>query len=66
MLSRKSVYPTPALLPNPPAPASWPWHSAVLGHMTFARPRTSPPINSQLGHSLLHVRLETQALGGTG
>jgi hypothetical protein len=25
--------PPPALLPNPPTPASWPWHSPVLGHM---------------------------------
>ena len=34
----------PALLPNPPTPASWPWHSSVLGHMIFARPMASPPI----------------------
>jgi hypothetical protein len=34
-----------ALLPNPPTPASWPWHSPVLGHMIFARPRASPPID---------------------
>jgi hypothetical protein len=31
-------YPPPALIPNPPIPAAWPWHSPVLGHMIFARP----------------------------
>jgi hypothetical protein len=31
--------PSPALLPYPPTPTSWPWHSPVLGHMKFARPR---------------------------
>jgi hypothetical protein len=25
------LYPPPALLPNLPTPASWPWHSPVLG-----------------------------------
>ena len=35
----------PALLPNPPTPASWPWHSSVLGHRNFTGPRTSPPID---------------------
>jgi hypothetical protein len=34
----------PALLPNPPTPASWPWHSPVLGNIIFSRPRDSPPI----------------------
>jgi hypothetical protein len=29
----------PALLPYPPTPTSWPWHSPVLGHIKFARPR---------------------------
>ena len=33
------LYPSPTLLPNLPTPASWPWHSLVLGHMIFARPR---------------------------
>jgi hypothetical protein len=37
--------PLPALLPNPPTPASWPWHSPVLGHMIFLRPRASPLID---------------------
>jgi hypothetical protein len=34
-----SLYLPPALLPNPPTPASWPWCSPVLGHVKFARPR---------------------------
>jgi hypothetical protein len=38
MLSRKSPIPSPALLPKPPTP-SWPWHSPVLGHIIFERPR---------------------------
>ena len=28
----------------------------------FERPRTSSPTGSQLGHPLLHMQLETQAL----
>ena len=39
------------------------WHSPVLGHIIFARPRASPPIDGCLGHPLLHMQLETQALG---
>ena len=61
MLSRKS--PPPALLPNPPTPASWPWHSPVLGHIIFARPRASPPKDGRPCHLLLYMQLETQALG---
>jgi hypothetical protein len=57
------IYPAPYLLPNPPTPASWPWHSPVLVHMIFARPRTSPPIDGRLGHPLLHMQLETQLWG---
>jgi hypothetical protein len=68
MLSPKPpIYlPPPNLLPNPPTPASWPWHSPVLGHMIFARPRASPPIDGRLGHPLLHMQLETQPLRGGG
>jgi hypothetical protein len=41
MLSWKSpIHPPPALLSNPPTPSSWPWHSPVLGHIKFARPRS--------------------------
>jgi hypothetical protein len=61
--SQSSLYPPPALLPNPPTPASWPWHSPVLGHIIFARPRASPPNDGWLGHPLLHMQLETRALG---
>ena len=49
-----------ALLPNPPTPASWSWHSPVLWHRTFSRPRTFPRIDDQLGHPLLHTQLETR------
>jgi hypothetical protein len=34
-----SLYPPPTLLPYPPTPTSWPWHSSVLGHIKFAIPR---------------------------
>jgi hypothetical protein len=30
---------TPALLPYPLTPTSWPWCSPVLRHIKFARPR---------------------------
>jgi hypothetical protein len=46
------------LLPNPPTPTSWPWHSPILGHRTFTEPRVSPPIDDRLGHPLLHMHLE--------
>jgi hypothetical protein len=52
--------------PNPPTPTSWPWHFPVLGCMIFTRPRASSPIDVLLGHPLLHMQLETQALGGGG
>ena len=51
--------PTPALLPYPPTPTSWHWHTPVLGHILFAKPRDSPPNDGQLGHLLLHMQLET-------
>jgi hypothetical protein len=60
--SENPLYPPHTLLPNPPTPASWPWHSPVLGHIIFARPRASPPNDGQLGHLLLHIQLETRAL----
>ena len=58
-----SLYPPVALLPYPPTPTSWPWHSPVLGHIKFARPRASLPNDGQLGHLLLHMQLETRPLG---
>jgi hypothetical protein len=57
------LYLTPALLPNPPTPVSCPWCFPVLGHIKFARPRASPPSDGQLGYPLLHMQLETRALG---
>jgi hypothetical protein len=51
--------PPTALLPNPPTPASWSWHSPVLGHTIITMPRASPPIHGRLGHLLLHMQLET-------
>jgi hypothetical protein len=60
---KKVPYTLPSTLPsNPPTPSSWPWHSPVLGHMIFTRPRASPPIGGRLGHPLLHMQLETQLL----
>ena len=41
------LYPLPTLLPNPPTPASWLWHSPVLGHIIFTRPRASPLIDAK-------------------
>jgi hypothetical protein len=38
MLCQKSPIPSP-LLPYPPTPTTWPWHSLVLRHIKFARPR---------------------------
>jgi hypothetical protein len=32
------LYSSHALLPNPPTPISWPWHSPALGHMNIVRP----------------------------
>jgi hypothetical protein len=57
------LYSPPALIPNPPNPAFWPWHSPVLEHMIFPRPRSSPPIDGQLGHPLLHMQLENSSGG---
>jgi hypothetical protein len=51
--------PPPPLLTNPPTPASWLWRSPVLGHIKFAIPRASPPIDGRLVHPLIHMQLET-------
>jgi hypothetical protein len=50
-------YPLP-LLPNPPTPTSWPWHSPTLGHRAFIGQRVPPNIDVQLGHPLLHMQLD--------
>ena len=51
-------------LPYPPTPTSWPWRSPVLGHITFEDQWTSLSTDGQLGHLLIHMMLETRALGG--
>ena len=59
----KIPYPLPLpLLTNPPTPASWPWHSPILGHRTFTGSRASPPIDDRLSHPLLHMQLEPWVL----
>jgi hypothetical protein len=63
MLSPKSSIPPHALLPNTPIHSSWPWHSPVLGHIIFVRPRASPSNDGRIGHLLLHMKIETPALG---
>jgi hypothetical protein len=65
-LSESPLYLSPVLLPNPPTPASWSWHSPVLGQIIFTRPRASPPIDGRLCHPFVHMQLETEALEGTG
>ena len=60
---KSPLYPPSALHPNPPTPVSWPWHSPIMRHIIFIRPRASPPIDGRLSHPLLHMQLETQALG---
>jgi hypothetical protein len=44
--------------PHPPTPDSPPWHFPTLGHWVFTGQRTSPPIDDQQGHPLLHLWLE--------
>jgi hypothetical protein len=34
----------------------------VQGHMIFAIPKASPPVDGRLGHPLLHMQLETYLL----
>ena len=59
---KSPLYTPPALLPNPPTPASWPWHSPLLGNIIFIRPRASPPNDGRVGHLLLNMQLKTWAL----
>ena len=51
------LFPLP-LLTNLPTPASWPWHSPILGHRTFTGPRASLPTDDELGYPLLYMQLE--------
>ena len=56
---QKDPYPLPLhLLPNLPTPTSWPRHAPILGNRTFTGPRTSPPIDDQLSHPMIHMQLE--------
>ena len=61
-----AIHKIPYTFPLPCSPTcpllqdSWSWHSPVLGHMIFAIPRATPPIDGQLGHPLLHMQLEAQ------
>jgi hypothetical protein len=66
MLSPKHPIPSPC-------PDSQPNHSCFLalaipctGAYKLPRPRACPPIDGLLGHPLLHMKLETQSLRGTG
>jgi hypothetical protein len=61
MLSQKS----PPLLPYPPIPTSWPWRSPVLRHIKFVQLMilASLSTDGRLGHLLIHMQLETRALG---
>jgi hypothetical protein len=55
----KRPYPLPlSILTNPSTPTSWPRHSSILWYRTFAGPRTSLPIDVQLGHPLLYMQQE--------
>jgi hypothetical protein len=59
-----SLYPTPALLPYPPTPTSWPWHFPCTGaYRSLQDQGASLPNDGRLGHLLLHMQLETQTLG---
>jgi hypothetical protein len=42
--------PSPVLLPYPSTPASWPWHSPVLGHINLQNQGASLPNDGRLGH----------------
>ena len=57
---------SPLKIPYPPPSAPQPthshllsWQSPILRHRAFTGPRTSPPTDVRLGHSLLHMQLES-------
>jgi hypothetical protein len=56
LLSRVSPPPPPSHQPTHSCFMSW--NSPTLGHRAFTRPRTSPPIDVQQGHLLLHMWLD--------
>jgi hypothetical protein len=63
MVSPKPPIPYPRPDPQPTHSCflalAFPW----LGHMIFAVPRASPPIDGWLHHPLLHMQLQTQLWG---
>ena len=56
------LYTLTTLFPNPPTPSSKPWHSPLLGHVIFTRPKASHPNDGGVSHHLLHMQLNTWAL----
>ena len=59
ILVSKKLPPSSPCSPTLTTTASWPWHFPVLGHRAITGPRASPPIDDQLGHSLLHMQQRT-------
>jgi hypothetical protein len=57
------LYPSPSCSPTHPLPLLGPGVSPVLGYIKFANQGASLPSDGQLGHLLLHMQLETRALG---
>jgi hypothetical protein len=62
-LSESSLYPPTALLSKPHNPTSWPWHSPILGHIIFERPKASPFIDGRLGFLIDHTLLQWNIMG---
>jgi hypothetical protein len=62
MLSQTSRILSPPL-PYPPTPTSWGLCSPVLRHIKLHNQWASLSTDGQLGHLLIHMQLETGALG---
>jgi hypothetical protein len=62
MQSQKSPIPSP-LLSYPPTPTFWPWSSPILGHIKFASPMGLSFQWWPTRPSLIHMQLESRALG---
>jgi hypothetical protein len=60
------LYPPPILLPDPPTPTSWPWHSPVLGNIKFAIPRGLSSQWWQTRPSSATYAARDTSSGGTG
>jgi hypothetical protein len=63
MLSWKLLKPSPCPAPQPTQSCFLTLAFLYTGAYNLAKPRASPPIDGQLGCPLLHIQLETQALG---